>query len=74
MGFKTGRVTHTHKNAIHSFKNDPDLMHQTCVTCGCKKITTYSNKEGKNTLTYYDKYGNKLDCIPSECNSLYSLL
>ena len=41
MGFKRGRPTHKEG---HHFSNDPDIRHQTCVTCGCRRVITYSNK------------------------------
>lgn len=75
MVFKKGTATHTHGiRGVHSFKNDPDKTHQTCTRCGCRKVQIYSNKEGKATLVYYDRHGNRLDKIPSECKGLWDLL
>ena len=73
MGFKLGRNAHTIKS-VHSFRNDPDKTHQTCTRCGCRKVQTYSNQEGKAHFTYYDKYSNVLPSIPTECKGLYDLL
>ena len=75
MGFKKGTATHTHGiRGVHSFRNDPDKTHQTCTRCGCKKVITYNNADGKTTHTYYDRNGNKLNEIPSECKGLWDLL
>ena len=64
------------KNAkgIHSFRNAPDSTHQICTKCGCRLVITYKNSSLKTIRTYYDKYGNKLDGIPTECKGLYDLL
>ena len=32
------------------------------------------NSAGKSNITYYDRYGNKLDTIPTECKGLWDLL
>ena len=75
MVFKKGTATHTHGICgVHSFKNDPDKTHQTCTRCGCRKVQVYRNKEGKATLVYYDRNGNKLNEIPKECKGLWDLL
>ena len=75
MGFKQGTATHTHGiRGVHSFRNDPDKTHQTCTRCGCRVVSTYSNKEGKRRFTYYDRNGNKLNEIPKECKGLWDLL
>ncbi len=74
MGFRRGQVTHSNGYGIHCFKNDPDKTHQTCVRCGCKRVKTYKNRTGQQIATYYDRYGNELDCIPMECKSSLDLL
>lgn len=75
MGFKRGQVTHTHGiRGVHNFRNDPDKTHQTCTRCGCRKVQIYSSKEGKATLVYYDRHGNRLNEIPKECKGLWDLL
>ena len=75
MGFKRGQITHTHGiYGVHSFRNNPDKTYQTCTRCGCSKVQIYSNKEGKAILTYYDRYGNRLNEIPKECKGLCDLL
>ena len=75
MGFKRGISTHTGGiRGIHSFRNDPDVSHQTCTKCGCHKVVTHSNKIGRNIISYFDRNGNKLDAIPSECKGLWDLL
>jgi len=62
------------RQSKHSFRNDPDKLHQTCVTCGCKRVDTYHNATGSHTITYFDKYGNKLNGLPEKCESIYDLL
>lgn len=75
VGFKQGTASHTHGiRGVHSFRNDPDRTHQTCTRCGCRVVITYSNREGEQYRTYYDRNGNKLPKIPKECKGLWDLL
>ena len=73
MGFKRGASTHINKG-IHHFRNDPDLLHQTCTRCGCKRVHSYKNATGSNIYSFYDRWGNLLSEMPTECKGLYDLL
>lgn len=59
----------SHTSKGHRWSNNPSTVHQICIICGCKKDITYSNKQGKNTFIYTDKYGNILDGCP-DCKSI----
>ena len=71
MGFKLGAVTHKTKG--HNWTNDPDVRHQKCITCGCRKEMVYRNHNGSYDYTFYDYHGNKVDELP-KCVSVYDLL
>ena len=71
MGFKLGTITYGKQG--HKWTNDPDVCHQKCVTCGCRKDSIYRNAKGGRDYTYYDYNGNKVEELP-ECRSVYDLL
>ena len=71
MGFKLGTITHGKQG--HKWTNDPDVYHQKCVTCGCRKESIHRNAKGGRDYMYYDYNGNKVEELP-KCRSVYDLL